>query len=367
MQFTDSLMAEELFRLALEYDPAYSDAYVNLGWNYYFRYQNTVQYQPACLDSVRKYVDLAIACDDQYDRAYILRGYYHRMLGEEDMAEVDYNRALELNPNSAGAYNGKAWMAWEKNDILEAIRNFHHAVNLDRGPSLSAGYYRLSQAYLLAGFKEQSVHYSEKALELSGDRPSYYLALANTEFWISKDLDKAQEYLHKGYAIDSTNVAILHAMGYFYLCAGAYDISLDYFKKYENQFDSPGNIPSYMKNHIALSYLKNGYPGVAEEYFEQQIDYLQNRLALEKSSYDHHILLAQIYALKRVKEKVYEHLKAFNQSEYTDIYTSRESLEHNLYFGEFLDDAEFNQLMSEIESKYEALHERVWRWLEEND
>jgi hypothetical protein len=74
--------------------------------------------------------------------------------------------------------------------------------------------------------------------------------------------------------------------------------------------------------------------------------------------------IASIYAFRGDKEKAYKNLRIFNQRQSMPIWAvdfmKRDPLLNNIR-----NDPEFQQIVKDVESKYQAEHERVKKWLEE--
>ena len=76
--------------------------------------------------------------------------------------------------------------------------------------------------------------------------------------------------------------------------------------------------------------------------------------------------LTRIFAFKGEKDKAYENLKIFNKRKvmYSRMVTA---IKNDPLFNSIRDEPEFQQIVREIEAKYQAEHKRVRKWLEEND
>ena len=60
------------------------------------------------MDSALILVNIALSYNDQLDEAYTFRGNYYRYKGFSEQAIKDFDKAIEINPNSWEAYYGKA-------------------------------------------------------------------------------------------------------------------------------------------------------------------------------------------------------------------------------------------------------------------
>jgi hypothetical protein len=76
--------------------------------------------------------------------------------------------------------------------------------------------------------------------------------------------------------------------------------------------------------------------------------------------------LAAAHALLGEKDKAYENLKLMNQHERMPKWMVKD-IKNDPLFESIRDEPEFQQIVRDVEAKYQAEHERVKQWLEEND
>ena len=118
---------------------------------------------------------------------------------------------------------------------------------------------------------------------------------------------------------------------------------------------------------IGYAYWQNGYKKDADYYFDKQMEYCN---ILNKSDrpyaqkfytyYDR----AGIYAFRGDKVKAYENLKVFNQRKSFGLWIVT-LIKNDPMFDSIRDEPEFQQIVRDVEAKYQAEHERVRRWMEE--
>ena len=120
-------------------------------------------------------------------------------------------------------------------------------------------------------------------------------------------------------------------------------------------------------HRIGYAYWENGYKKEAEYYFDKQLEYCKNEIKLKRPwaqrlypYYD----LAGVYAFRGDKEKAYENLKIFNQRQRMPIWTVI-FMKTDPLFNSIRNEPEFQQIVRDVEAKYQAEHERVRKWLEE--
>jgi adenylate cyclase len=149
--------AINLLMKAIELDPNYSQAYAGLGFAYMYDYQN--HWSPnseRALNLAKENVDRAIEKDPDEPLARVIASFTATFEKDFVRAEVEANRALTLNPNSAEAYGCLGNIYVFSGQPLEAIQMFELAMRLD--PAYTQQYlHLLGIANLLAGRYETAV------------------------------------------------------------------------------------------------------------------------------------------------------------------------------------------------------------------
>ena len=109
----------------------------------------------------------ALEIRPRYAEAYNNRGYAHTQKGDLQAALDDYSKALEINPLFVDAYNNKAWILATTDDkqlrnSAEAIMLAQKAVEID---SNVASLDTLAAAYAAAGNYEAAIETQQKAIQ----------------------------------------------------------------------------------------------------------------------------------------------------------------------------------------------------------
>ncbi len=360
--------AEGFYHKALDYDSTYALAYAGLALISFDKH-HWEAFSENVVDSTLILADKALSFDDELTIAFVVRGLYYVEIGNMDQAMKEFDDALKIDPNSAGAYAWKAWL-YSFNDVVQSFDNLQKSMRLERGSELDDGLRGIGMLYLRAGFSEEHNSYIQEALELDDDSIKFYLYLIRSEIFHS-NYEKAIELAEKAFEMDSINTYIVFELGLVYMYLDQYEKSIKYFEKYiEGERGRPvGLIMSNMKSYFGLVYWQNGDKEKAEYYFKQQIDRC-NKLnesgrQLEQEYFTYYNL-AGVYAFRGEKDKAYKNLRIFNQ-------TSKMYLENVFWinndplFNSIRDEPEFQQIVRDVEAKYQAEHERVRQWLEEND
>jgi TolB-like protein/lipopolysaccharide biosynthesis regulator YciM len=364
-------IAEDLFHKALEYDSAFALAYTGLAWVYYDKYYWETYIDKNFLDSMLILANIALSFDDQLAEAYIVKGYYyaHNNMVEQAVNELD--KAIRFNPNNWRAYEGKGECYLIKNDFGKAIINYNKAASLHRGPLLPEIYKRLADSFALAGFKERSNYFAKEALALDGDSTSYYYLAALSESFYG-NFEQSIELGKKINAIDSMSLGEYLFMGNNHNFIGQFEEAITYYQKaYERHqsLDEPEHMLTPIMLRLGQAYLLIGLEEEGTYYLEgarvfiNELDRL-GRLFMGESETIHGI--AGFYACMGENDKAFERLRLLNQKQHIPVWLVVQ-LKVDPFFDSIRDEPEFQQIVRDVEAKYQAEHERVRQWLEENE
>ena len=353
--------AKDLYHKAVEYDSTFAQAYVGLANVYWDKHYWETYFSENFLDSVLILADIALSYDDQLAEAYTVKGKYYSQFGKRDQAIEEYDNAIKFNPNDYQAYKGKGIASVD--DFVNRIDNFQKAAFLNRGPELPRLLGLLAKGYLWAGFPEKGKFHIQEKFKLDGDSADYYSLLMGAELFFG-NFEKAIKNGLKGYAIDSLHAEILIDLGNSYMHHGQHEESLKYFEKYIERLKSQGTVDIWYMHNIGYAYWQNGNKEKAEHYFNKQIKYTNRHHELDGTIIRYQN--STIYAFRGEKEKALEILRTFNQRKVVHKWFVT-SLKYDPKFDSIRDEPEFQQIVKDVEAKYQAGHERVRKWLEEND
>jgi len=359
------IRAENYYHKALEYDSTFAQAYTGLATVFWNKNFWSEYFSKNFLDSVLILTDIALSFDNQLSEAYTLRGDYYNQIGNPEQAIQVYDKAIKYNPNDWMAYLGKG-SVYYSTDMVYTINYIQKAASINHGPELPSLLRSIGWAYYCAGFPVKAKDYYQEALKLDGNQAIYYSLLARDEFW-SENFNKSIEFGLKGYAIDSTNEGILVFLGDNYQWLGQYEESLKYYKKYFERLKAQGNKDLANTHRIGYAYWQNGNKEEAEFYFNEQINYCSSMIELGRewaqklyTYYD----LAGVYAFRGEKGKAFDNLRIVDQIQRIPLWMSM-LIKTDPLFNNIRNEPEFQQIAKDIEAKYQAEHERVRKWLEE--
>jgi TolB-like protein/Tfp pilus assembly protein PilF len=361
--------AEDFYHKSLEYDSTFALAYVGLALVYNDKYGNNkdAYFAESYLDSTLILANKALSYDNHLAEAYGVRGnYYYYSKGSTEATLIEYDKALKYNPNYWEAYSNKGLvysLDFNNLDLVKAIENYHKAVSINHGKELSSLLQQLGGAYSSAGFQEKAVYYIQEAFKLDGDSATYYSNLAGT-LWEQGNFKSAVEFINKSYALAPYNVEIL---GYYNIFIGQFKESLKYYMKYVEWLDASKQISINQMHRIGYVYWMNGDKEKALYYFNEQKriceESIETKLQYGKS-FGAYFDLAGVYAFIGEKGKAYKNLKIWDRIPVCPLYMVT-LVKNDPLFNSIRNEPEFQQIVKDVEAKYQEEHERVRKWLEE--
>jgi adenylate cyclase len=157
--------ARMLFKRAIELDPNYAPAYVDLGRvELNGVLQGWTADPAAAIQRAQSLGQKAISLDASSAGAHTLLGSTYIRYGDYDRALDEMRRAVKLNSSDPDAYAGLAGASVWSGDIDTAIKNFEIAVKLGLNLNVNNSFL-LGVAYVLAGRNADAIRVLERSLD----------------------------------------------------------------------------------------------------------------------------------------------------------------------------------------------------------
>ena len=121
-------------------------------------------------------------------------------------------------------------------------------------------------------------------------------------------------------------------------------------------------------HRLGYAYWKNNRFDEANYYFNFQMELCNQIIELNlpyAQQYFAYYDKAAIYAFRGERKKAFENLRIFNHRTRNTAWIYQ-LIKIDPLFDSIRDESEFQQIVSDVEAKYQAEHERVGQWLEEN-
>lgn len=351
------------YNASLEIDSAFAKAYTGLARAYYERYSWENYFKKGFLDSCLFLVNKALSIDNQLDEAYYLKGLYYWENGYTQEALNNLDEALKFNPNFYLAYSEKAHIFSIIHDVIKSIDNHQKALNLVRGDERAPLLWELGWEYGNIGFIEKAKYFYNDALALDSNKVKYLQNLAWIEFSL-ENFEETIKLFKKINDIDSTYIVELIV----YSVPSGHDheayLQAEKFIRLNNK---AGNLILNNSHRIGFAFWKVGKFKDAKYYFNQQIRYSVESIKLNReiarrnyAFYD----LAETYAFLGDKEKAYQYLDEFDKNKSCQLIWVILA-KHDPLFDSIRNEERFQKILHNMEAKYQAEHDRVKQWLED--
>lgn len=270
--------AEGKFREALEIDPQYVDAMVNLAKAYsgQQRFQEAAQQLTAALSLAPGRADLHA----QLARAYV-------GLEDFDRAEEEAAAAIQLDKKEVTAYNAAGLAAYYLGDLGEAVVNFSRATELD--PTRHESHTNLGLAYFQMRswnrardeFKAALKYLPEAVITNTAIQRSYLLYLVALTYSNIGLYEEAVTSLNEALAIDPNYFEALRQLARDYASLANYRAAERALRRALQQ--SPGPIEDAdVLSQLGLVYETAGQPHQAVAAYSEAITKDPNNAAAQK-------------------------------------------------------------------------------------
>jgi TolB-like protein len=355
----------------IEIDSSFARAYSGLAGIYLDRYVYEAYFKENFLDSCLVLVNIALSFDDQLDEAFYIKGLYYYANGQIEEALDNFDKAIKINPNYYSAYYEKGIvLTYSIHDFIKGIDTYNKALNLIHGDERPFFLRNLGDVYLDVGLVEKARNYYQEALSLDGDSARYIFYLAWLEFYIG-NFENAYQFFKKANKIDSTYIPDLMNHSFTEHDQEAYIVA----KKEVERLKKSGELSINYSHRIGYAFWKVGKAKEAEFYFNEQIKYCKESIRLNRKIYQWkgalveqdkspQCDLAYVYAFLGEKEKAYQYLGEVNTLNFYPLWWVT-LFKHDPFLNSIRNEDRFQKILQDVEAKYQAEHERVGKWLEE--
>lgn len=360
------IKAKRLYRLALTYDSTLSVAWSGLTFLYWKEHQLDTYLSEDFMDSALIMANKALSYDDQNEDGYIMRGLhsYYTSGGSIKEALHNYEKILEFNPNFWSTYHAISDLYYYT-DYVKSIEYMQKSASLDPGIMLPWLLVKIGFRFLWADYPDEAKQYIQQAFLLDNDTATYYLNQCQFEYYLD-NYERAIEFGEKALESDPGQLRIQLYLAICYKCAGQYEESVKYFQKSLETY-RPEIAALYRFDWIGYVYSVTGNREKADQYFDRQIYIADRAIALGRPELVWILVPAGIYAYRGDKDEAYRYLNMFNQKCEAVNLSFLTYLRNDPLLDSIRDESEFQRILSDCEAKYQAVHDKVGKWLDERD
>lgn len=355
--------AVDLYNTAIAMDSTFAKAYTGLAFAYWNRHYYPDYFEKNYLDSCLALSEKAIKYDDQLDEAYFIKGEYFKVTGQPEEALDNYDRALDINPNYYQVYLEKGHLfAMVMGDYVKAIESYQKGLMLIQGEGRRRLLSDLAYDYLCVGFIDKAKYYYHEAFALDSNKAGYLSNLAWIEF-CQGNFEKALTYKKQQNELDPTATSLLY---YSVIPVHYEDRYLD-AENYVKKMKKSGALDLQSSHRIGYAFWQAGKKKEAQYYFNQQIRYSEESIKLNRMISQRKVAqfdLAGTYAFLGDKVKAYYYLEDVDKKNAYPLWWII-LLKNDPMFNNIRNEDRFQKIERNMESKYNAEHERVMKWLTE--
>jgi TolB-like protein len=355
--------AVNLYDAALAIDSTYAKVYTGLAGIYYDRYQSQMgtYFKENYLDSMLVLTKIALSFDDKLDDAFYLQGMYYMEKGDFKEALDNFDRALEINPNYYSAYYSKGYiLAYGSSDFVKVIDNYHKALDLIRGNERPSVLRNLAYAYMDIGFFEKVKYYLNEAFTLDNNKAANIRYLSYLAFY-QGNFEEGLNFERNLQEIDTTYASST------LMCLGDKEEAYSAARKMVEYYKKSDELNLQESHRVGFAFWQVGKREEAKNYLNQQIRYCEESIRLDRrlakffaAQYD----LAATYAFLGERKKAYIYLDEINEGITLSLWMKLYMM-YDPLFDSIRSEERFQKILQNYEAKYQAEHDRVKKWLEE--
>ena len=263
--------AIEQFKFATDRDPNYALAFAGLADCYAVLNEYAGTPTSETSPQAKAYAERALAIDGQLAEAHATLGSVNNAMWQFAEAEMEYKRAIELNPNYPTAFHWYSILLKDLARYDESAATIRKAQKLDPLSSVIA--VNISRLYQLQNEHEASIENSLRIIELDPNfGPAYeFLALSYLKQGRTAEAVAAAE---KGAELSKRAGVTLGDLGYVYGVAGRRADAMNVIKELEVKYARQEAIGQF----IAMAYMGMDETNKAFEWLEKDFDVRNGKL-----------------------------------------------------------------------------------------
>jgi type IV pilus assembly protein PilF len=138
-------------------------------------------------------IDVALRSESNYAPAFNVRGLIRMELREDEKADEDFRRSLQLDISDSSAHNNYGWFLCKRGREIEAIAQFLEALKNPLYPTPETAYVNAGVCSKKIGKLKEAEDYFQRALARQPNSPEALYGLADVSF-VTRDFAGAKSY-----------------------------------------------------------------------------------------------------------------------------------------------------------------------------
>ncbi len=359
------LQAIDYYDRATELDPEFALAYAVKAIGYY--YLDEFKIEKKYTQKLNENADKALLFDSKSDISLMAKALYYVSMSEFNLAIPHLEKALEYNPNSAGAVlflsdlyarampNTSKYLKY----ALKGIR-----LNIEANDSIGKSYIylHLSNALIQTGFVDEAMQHINQSLSYNpNNQYAPYLKIF-IEYARYENLKKTTELLEKEWRKDTMRLDILNEVAKLNYYQENYKEAFKFYKIL-NTIKTKQQIDLYPHENlkVAICYEKMGFLEEAKGFYNSYAKYCENDRSIYQSA---SLAFKHIYDGQN-DEAIAQFKKFSNQSNFQ--YWLLVFLEQDPLIKKLQSHQDYQNTINEIKDKFWKDHHKIRETLKEND
>ncbi len=345
------------FRRAVVEDKEFALAYANLAISYYFL--DALQAEKLYLDSINNYADLALLYNEDLAESMLAKALYYLNSKNYSLAATYLEKAHHAHPQSATILNilSDFYINFspDQEKYLEyALKGIQLNVVDEDSTNASFTMLHISNAFIQAGFVEESEKYIRKALSYDPNNLFAEYLHAYIDFGQNKNLRKTKNMLIATLEKDPTRIDILQEVGKVCFYLKDYKSAESYYSRFL-EIKETYNLDVYPGENMKISrvYRELGNEEMADKYEKLYRDFIAN----DQSIYQD-LSMAVLSAAEGKKEAAITHLKKFAEQEYFTFWIV-EFLPMDPLLDNIIDDPDTKASFKKMRKKFRDNHQKL--------
>ncbi|HEV8333343.1 MAG TPA: tetratricopeptide repeat protein [Steroidobacteraceae bacterium] len=252
--------AARFFQRSIDRDPNFALAYTGLADTLLLQEQYGGIDYDAAIARASRLVTQTVALDPSLAEAAVSSGMLAWTLHDYSKAEVEFRRAIDLNPNSAEAHQWYSGVLLEVGRIDEALVHAQRAARLD--PLSAIVRFHLGATLTDLGRYAEAIQELNKALEIDPSHPNPYAMIGEIRGYAFGRLDEAVAWSLRAAELDPANAGAAARLTRMYFDLGDDAAALQCLTQSE-RLDTGEELTRFM---AAIAALYRGQPNLAIEH-----------------------------------------------------------------------------------------------------